>query len=111
MGWRVDILSLLNLWVFVVQSCALLTASMFVSAIKVVKLCCFLEKWIYLRIFVPKKLNHTMAQHNITGQQGENLAAQYLINKGYRIVARNWHNRGRKELDIVAEDGLSLIHI
>ena len=111
MGWRVDILSLLNLWVFVVQSCALLTASMFVSAINVVKLCCFLEKWIYLRIFVPKKLNHTMAQHNITGQQGENLAAQYLINKGYRIVARNWHNRGRKELDIVAEDGHTLVFV
>ena len=50
-----------------------------------------------------------MAQHNITGQQGEDQAAQYLINKGYRIVARNWYNRGRKELDIVAEDGHTLV--
>ena len=52
-----------------------------------------------------------MAQHNITGQQGEDQAAQYLINKGYRIVARNWHNRGRKELDIVAEDGHTLVFV
>ena len=52
-----------------------------------------------------------MAQHNITGQQGEDRAARYLIDKGYRIVARNWHNRGRKELDIVAEDGHTLVFV
>lgn len=52
-----------------------------------------------------------MAQHNITGLQGEDRAAQYLLDKGYHIVARNWHNRGRKELDIVAVDGDTMVFV
>lgn len=52
-----------------------------------------------------------MAQHNITGQQGEDRVVQYLQDKGYRIVARNWHNHGRKEIDIVAEDGRTLVFV
>ncbi len=35
------------------------------------------------------------------GKAGENLAAAFLQEKGYRIVARNFHCRGG-ELDIVA---------
>jgi putative endonuclease len=38
------------------------------------------------------------------GQWGEDLAAQHLITKGYRIVARNWRC-GIGELDLVARDG------
>ncbi len=52
-----------------------------------------------------------MAQHNITGKNGEDRAAQYLEDKGYRILARNWRNRGRKELDIVAIDGNTLVFV
>ncbi|MBQ0019048.1 MAG: YraN family protein [Bacteroidales bacterium] len=52
-----------------------------------------------------------MAQHNNTGSQGEDRAAQYLMDKGYQIVARNWHNRGRKEIDIVAIDGGTLVFV
>lgn len=52
-----------------------------------------------------------MAEHNTLGQQGEDRAVQFLIDKGYRIIARNWRNRGRKELDIVAIDGETLVFV
>ncbi|MBR7052890.1 MAG: YraN family protein, partial [Bacteroidaceae bacterium] len=42
-----------------------------------------------------------MAQHNSTGNSGEDLAADYLVAKGYFIVERNWRS-GHKEIDIVA---------
>ena len=43
-----------------------------------------------------------MAAHNDLGHKGEDMAAEYLQEKGYCILDRNWTNRGRKELDIVA---------
>ncbi|MBO7120332.1 MAG: YraN family protein [Bacteroidaceae bacterium] len=43
-----------------------------------------------------------MAAHNDLGHRGEDLAAEYLQEQGYCILERNWTNRGRKELDIVA---------
>lgn len=43
-----------------------------------------------------------MSESQILGQKGEDIAASYLINKGYKILHRNWKS-GRKELDIVAE--------
>ena len=49
-----------------------------------------------------------MAQHNILGKEGENAAADYLVRNGYSIRHRNWR-AGRKELDIVAENGEELI--
>lgn len=52
-----------------------------------------------------------MAKHNETGAWGEERAAQYLIEKGYRILSRNWRNRGGKELDIVALDGDTLVFV
>ena len=33
-----------------------------------------------------------MAQHNIQGQEGENTASEYLIQKGYQIIHRNWRS-------------------
>ncbi|MCP4583316.1 MAG: YraN family protein [candidate division Zixibacteria bacterium] len=51
-----------------------------------------------------------------TGDLGEELAAKYLIEKGYRIIERNW--RGEKEfkspeIDIIADidDGLVFIEV
>lgn len=42
------------------------------------------------------------------GKLGEDLAAQFLIEKGYTILDRNWHNH-HKEIDIVALDGKMLV--
>lgn len=43
-----------------------------------------------------------MAAHNDLGHKGEDLAAKYLQEQGYCILERNWTNKGRKELDIIA---------
>lgn len=49
-----------------------------------------------------------MSQHNKTGQEGEDLAAQQLAKKGYTIRHTNWQ-KDHKELDIVAEKGNKLV--
>ncbi len=43
-----------------------------------------------------------MAQHNDLGRKGEDMAVRFLQEQGYFILERNWTNRGRKELDIIA---------
>lgn len=50
----------------------------------------------------------TMAKHNDLGKLGEDLAAKYMLNKGYKILDRNWVYL-KKELDIVATDGKILV--
>ena len=49
-----------------------------------------------------------MADHNDLGKMGEELAVNYLIEKGYEILERNWHNI-HKEIDIIAKDGKFLV--
>lgn len=49
-----------------------------------------------------------MAEHNHTGEQGEQLACQWLEAKGFSILHRNWRH-GRDEIDIVALDGDFLV--
>ena len=49
-----------------------------------------------------------MAKHNELGKQGEELAVQYLTDKGYEILERNWRNI-HKEIDIIAKDGETLV--
>ena len=49
-----------------------------------------------------------MAAHNDLGKLGEELAVQYLTDKGYEILERNWHNI-HKEVDIIAKDGQYLV--
>ena len=44
------------------------------------------------------------------GERGERYAAWILSQKGYRILARNWHGK-HFELDIVAQDGQTLVFI
>ncbi len=44
------------------------------------------------------------------GAQGEELAVDFLIKKGYRILARNFRFQ-HGELDIVAEDGTVLVFV
>ena len=43
-----------------------------------------------------------MASHNELGKQGEEVAKQFLLDKGYEILAVNWRS-GRHEIDIVAQ--------
>ncbi len=49
-----------------------------------------------------------MAKHNELGKLGEEIAVNYLLEKGYEILERNWRNR-HKEIDIVALDGEELV--
>lgn len=42
-----------------------------------------------------------MANHNILGKKGEQLAQQYLIENGYEIVHLNWRYK-KNEIDIIA---------
>lgn len=44
-----------------------------------------------------------MAQHNKTGNDGEEMAVNYLIGKGYSILHRNWRY-SRWEIDIIASN-------
>ena len=43
-----------------------------------------------------------MAEHNDFGNLAENLAAEFLVKKNYKILARNFRYQ-RAEIDIVAE--------
>ncbi len=49
-----------------------------------------------------------MAEHNETGNQGEELAEKYLRNLGYEILEKNWRF-GKNEIDIIARDGKFLV--
>lgn len=44
------------------------------------------------------------------GKLGEDLAVNYLVNKGYQILERNWRS-GHKEIDIIALDGDTLVAV
>lgn len=43
-----------------------------------------------------------MAQHNLTGNNGEALAAKYLSENGYNILHQNWRH-SHWEVDIIAD--------
>lgn len=49
-----------------------------------------------------------MAEHNETGNIGEQLAEKYLRSLGYEILERNWRS-GKNEIDIIAKDGQFLV--
>ena len=49
-----------------------------------------------------------MAEHNILGEKGEQLAVDYLLEEGYEIIATNWRMH-KYELDIVAQHNNELI--
>ena len=51
-----------------------------------------------------------MAKHNELGKLGEQAAYEYLLSKGYRIIARNWRFI-HKEVDIIAYDNDELVII
>lgn len=49
-----------------------------------------------------------MAEHNDKGRWGEQKAAEYLEQNGYRIMWRDWRD-GHRDLDIVAVDADQLV--
>jgi putative endonuclease len=51
-----------------------------------------------------------MDRRRETGRRGEEAAAHYLAARGWRILHRNWRCR-LGELDIVAEDGDTLVFV
>ncbi|MGB8704744.1 MAG: YraN family protein [Gillisia sp.] len=53
-----------------------------------------------------------MASHNELGKKGEDLAVDFLLKKGYKIVARNFRYL-KSEVDIIArkKDTLAVIEV
>ncbi len=51
-----------------------------------------------------------MAEHNILGKKGEELAKQYLVEKGYKIRHLNWRHK-KNEIDIIAKKNNFLVVI
>ena len=51
-----------------------------------------------------------MSYNQDFGKIGEEIAVNYLINKGYQILERNWRS-GHKEIDIIALDGNTLVAV
>lgn len=51
-----------------------------------------------------------MAQHNKLGRRGENLARQFLEQKGYEILETNWRYQ-RAEVDIIARQEEWLVFV
>ena len=44
------------------------------------------------------------------GRKGEEIAAEYLINLGYKILERNFHSQ-QGEIDLIAQDKSTLVFV
>jgi len=53
-----------------------------------------------------------MARHNEFGEEGEEIAARFLVEKGYRIREKNYRYR-KAEIDIIAQkdDILAIVEV
>jgi len=51
-----------------------------------------------------------MGKHNDLGENGEALAKDFLENKGYAVLERNWRY-SHKEVDLIARKGNTLVFI
>ncbi|MDD3149519.1 MAG: YraN family protein [Candidatus Gastranaerophilales bacterium] len=51
------------------------------------------------------------SNNKITGNLGEQLAADFLIKNGYKIIERNWHFSRIGEVDIIAMHKDTLIFV
>lgn len=49
-------------------------------------------------------------KRSLLGQKGEDLAAEYILNKGYSILHRNYRLK-TGEIDIIAQDGVTTVFI
>lgn len=55
-----------------------------------------------------QKTEDLMAEHNETGQKGEEIAANYLQNKGFIVLEKNWRFKNL-EADIIATISKTLV--
>lgn len=51
-----------------------------------------------------------MAEHNVTGQKGEELAKEFLVSKGYQILKSNFRT-SNSEVDIIAKKDSEIIFV
>ena len=51
-----------------------------------------------------------MSRRSELGRMGEQYAAEYLIAKGYAILARNWR-MGHLEVDIIGREGDEVVFV
>ncbi len=51
-----------------------------------------------------------MAEHNILGEKGEEIACRYLLSKSYKILERQWRFK-HKEVDIIAQHNNTLVFV
>ena len=51
-----------------------------------------------------------MAAHNELGALGEQIALEFLLELGYKILVTNWVC-GHKEVDIIAKDGDTIVFV
>ncbi len=51
-----------------------------------------------------------MAEHNELGKKGEEIAMEFLRNKGFEILQHNW-TYGKDEIDIIARDNEFLVMV
>lgn len=51
-----------------------------------------------------------MAEHNLLGKKGEEIAKDYLISSGFSLLESSWRYK-KKEIDIIAKDGESLVFV
>lgn len=60
------------------------------------------------RLNISKQHEKLMAEHNNIGRWGEQKAAEYLEQHGFRIIWRDWRD-GHRDIDIVAIDADCLV--
>ena len=51
-----------------------------------------------------------MGKHNEIGKKGEDIATEYLIEKGIHVLERNWRYK-RAELDIIGMDDKTMVFV
>ena len=49
-----------------------------------------------------------MAEHNDLGKWGEDVALAYLLDQGYRLLDRNWH-QGHRDLDLIMQQDDTIV--
>lgn len=58
----------------------------------------------------PQSPHSASSPPQTLGSRGEELAAEYLVAQGFRILARNWQSR-YGEIDLVAQDQDTLVAV